>query len=195
MEDWATVALVLGSNAIMGLVNWLTTRMQINNSKEEIEKRLQAERDDFKHRQRWDSRSQILIKMREEIACMAEKYEAMLSAATQYIEGISVGTKKVIEEHSDSMFERVKKAVQAWNEYNGSGKFEQAVNMQYDSKLKNGAEMIYYDYVGAYRGLFLIMFDKKGDKKKMDEANEVLGRNNKRILEAQSRINELLEQL
>lgn len=186
METWATVALVLGSNAIMGVVNWLTTRTQIKNSDNQLEKRLQAHREEYQHRQRWDSRSQPLLELRTELARMTQKLEDLVNWAVKAIEGIDPNQDKVIK--------ILEGASKDFNAYLTSGKFYQAVHMQYDNGLKNEAHRIFLDYQSAYQGV--IAFWQGGDaSEKIREASELLERNGEKVTAVQSKINELLEQL
>jgi len=195
METWAIVVLVVGTNLGTALLALLGIKKQLKYSDKRFAKELEAKREADEHNRKWMVRSKPLLELREELACMAEKYVYMVGTANQYIEGVSIGSEKIIKECEEPMLERIEEAVKAWNEYNDSGKFEQAVHMQYDYDLKSEAHQIYSDYLEAYKGLFSILRSKKADEKKIAKAKDVLRRNNKRISEVQSKINELLEKL
>jgi hypothetical protein len=186
MEGGAIVALVLGSNAIMGLVNWFVTRMQIKNSEKQFEERMQAQREADEHSRRWVVRSQPLVKLREELAVMAERFEDMVDLAIQVAGGAPLSLKK----SSDDL----NKAVERWDRYLQSGEFYQAVHMQYNYELKREAHQILLDYASAYKGIWPFLKGGGGEGK-IDEAGDVIGRNAKKIAEVQSDINKLLEGL
>jgi len=187
MEAWATVALVLGSNAIMGLVNWFATRMQIKNSDKQLEKRLQAQREADKRERGREVRSEPLLKLRSELARMAGKGEKVWS-------NVARSDKQVPEE-----FER---ALAEWSAYMASGEFEQVLFMQYDLELVYSAKAISLDYeLARYR--FEIYWhlsdeDKKNEDKKkkyQDEPIELIRRNRREVVGVQSEISKLLEKL
>ena len=188
MEAGAIVALVLGSNAIMGLVNWFVTRMQIKNSEKQLEKRLQAQREEYQHRQRWDSRSQPLLAMRAEIARMAEKFEKIVGYATQ----VQVNDRVPIE--SDANLKNLEKAEEDWNHYIDSGEFYRVEHLQYEHELKAEAHRILSDYKLAYFGV-LEFWRGEGTGEEISKAEAAVTRNSKRVSALQSRINELLENL
>lgn len=185
MEAWATVALVLGSNGIMGLVNWFTTRMQIENSENQLEKRLKAQRETDKRERGREVRSEPLLKLRSELARMAGK-------------GAKVGSMMV--SFGKEAPEEFVRALADWGAYMESGEFEQVLFMQYDLELVLDAENIRLDYeVARYR--FEVYWnlsdeDKKDKKKKYyDEAIERIKSNRSKVVAVQSRITKLLEAL
>jgi len=188
MEAWATIALVLGSNAIMGVVNWLTTRMQIKNSEKQLEKRLQAQREEYQHRQKWDSRSKPLMELRAEIARMAEKFERIVGYATQ------VQVRDGVPLESDANLKNLEKAEEDWNEYIDSGEFYRVEHLQYEHELKAEAHRILSDYKLAYFDV-LAFWRSEGTEEKVHKAKAAITRNAKRVSALQSRINELLENL
>jgi len=194
MEDWATVDLVLGSNGIMGAVDWLVTKRQIKHSEDQFEKQMQAKREVDKHNRRWEVRSEPLMKLRDELACMAEKFEGLVDFATQVIEGVSIKKEKIIKKREEGVIEHLEKAAKEWEEYFYNGKFHQALHMQYDYSLKFEAHEIFFDYQSAYTGLYPFLSSRKADEK-VGEAKDVIRKNNVRISEVQSKIDELLEEL
>ena len=199
METWATVVIVIVSNVIIAAVSILTTRMQVKHSANEFEKKLQADRDISQHERSWEVRSEPLVKLREELACMAEKFESMISLGTQVIGGLSLESDQIVKEHEETVVEFFRKAMKGWEEYYYSGRFEQALHMQYESSLKVEAKMIYLDYSSTYIGLLPLLSDKKAKSEETNEkilkAGDLIVKNSVRILEVQSAINELLEQL
>jgi hypothetical protein len=186
MEAWATVALVLGSNAIMGVVNWLTTRMQVKNSANELEKRLQAQRQEYKHRQRWDSRRDPLIRLREELASMADKLERLVYLATEVIEGVVPDLDRKTKE--------LEKVGKNWEAYVDSGAFNRALHMQYDSELKGEARAISGDYEAAFVDVMAYWRGGQADAK-IREAQDVIRNNAVKIVAVQSKTNRLLDEL
>jgi len=188
MKAGAIVALVLGSNAIMGLVNWFVTRMQIKNSENQLEKRLQAQREEYQHRQRWDSRSQPLLELRAAIARMAEKFEKIVGYATQ----VQVNAGVPLE--SDANLKNLERAEEDWNDYIDSGEFYRVEHLQYEHELKAEAHKILSDYKLAYFGI-LAFWRGEGTEAEVRKAESAITRNAKRVSALQSRINELLEEL
>lgn len=184
--EWATVALVLGSNAIMGGVNWLVTRMQVKHSEQELEKELQAQGEAYKRDRKWEVKSEALMKLREELAWMAERFEGMIDVATQIVEQGSI--------NREQRLKNLGKAVKEWDDYYYSGVFYHAVHMQYDYSLKYDAYKISLDYGSAYVNLAQFL-DGGEAGETINEAKDVIGRNSARICEIQSKINKMLEQL
>ena len=189
MEDWVIVALVLGSNAIMGAVNWFTTRMQIKNSENQLEKRVQAEREADQRNRRWDVRSQPLLRLRAEIASMAVKLQTSVDLATQVIDGVTQSPDKARKD--------LEKSVKEWDAYIKSGEFYRVLHMQYDHDLKGEAHRILIGYQSAYMGVIAFWRGGNEDEKieKISEAKDILKRNTVRISAVQSKISELLEEL
>jgi len=187
MEAWATVALVLGSNAIMGLVNWFATRMQIKNSENQIEKRLQAQREADKRERRREVRSEPLLKLRSELARMAAKGEKVASMVMAMPFGAT----------SKDPPEKFKEAMGDWNTYMGGGEFQQVLFMQYDFVIVNKVNAIKLEYENARHYLWEY-WNSWGDadkEKESEEALNVVERNRSKIAEVQSEINKLLEEL
>jgi hypothetical protein len=186
MEAWAIVTLVLGSNAIIFLGNWLTTRMQIQNSEKEVEKRLQAQKEEYQHRQKWDSRRQPLISLREELANMAEKLEYLVYLATEVIEGVAPDLNKKIK--------NLEKVGKNWEAYLDSGAFYRTLHVQYDYELKKEAHAISNDYQAAF--LDVMAYWRGGEAgTKIREAQDVIKNNAVKIAAVQSKINGMLEEL
>jgi len=184
MEDWATVMLVLGSNAIMGLVNWFGTRLQIKSSENQLEKRLQAQREADKHERGREIRGGPLLKLRSELARMAGK-------------GEKVGSISITRPFGEEAPEEFERALADWSAYMASGEFENVLFTQYDLELVYKADSLRLDYEIA-RCRFEIYWelgDEDKKKKHYDEAVELIRGNRRKVVEVQSEISKLLEGL
>jgi tetratricopeptide (TPR) repeat protein len=177
------LALVLGSNAIMGAVNWFTARMHIKNSENQFEKRLEAQRETDKIERRREVRSEPLLKLRNELARMAGKGEKVGSM------GKMLAAEKTSEE-----FER---ALADWSTYMASGEFEKALFMQYDLEIVYKADAIKLDYeIARYRfDIYRNLSDEDKGKEYYDQAIEVIKKNRSEVVKVQSEISKLLEEL
>lgn len=182
MEAWAIVTLVLGSNAIMGLVNWFVTKMQIKNSMEELEKRLKAQEKADKRERRREVRSQPLLKLRGELARMAGKGNKVASM-------VDLSSKEAPEEF--------RMALEDWSNYMASGEFEQVLFMQYDFELVCKADNIRLCYDIARIQLEVYWDLSDGDEKRgyHDKVKEAIADNEVNVSKVQSEINKLLEEL
>ena len=186
MEMWPIVVLVVGTNVGTALLALLGTRKQLKHSEKRLGKQLEAQREADHHNRRWAVRSQPLLKLRVEIARMAEKLESSIGLATQV-------TDKVTPE-SDKIFEALGKAVKEWDAYIESGEFYQTLHMQYDHKLKVEAQKVFVDYQSAYMSIGAFQQSKmKGEV--IRAAKDVIRRNAVTVSAVQSRINEMLEEL
>jgi len=183
---WAIVVLVVGTNLGTALLALLGTKKQLKHSVKQLERVLEDKREAEQHNRSWEVRSQPLLRLREELAIMAEKFEAMVDLATQVAGGVSLSAEKTIGD--------LDKAVKAWDNYFQSGKFYQAVHMQYNYDLKRVAHQILLDYASAYIGIAPFL-NGGGEDEKISEAKDVIQRNAAKISEVQSKINELLEGL
>lgn len=186
METWAIVVLVVGTNLGTALLWLLGIKKQLKYSDKRFAKEMEVKREADEHNRKWVVRSQPLMRLREELAIMAEKFEGMVDLATQVASGVSLSSKKASDD--------LNKAVEAWDEYFQSGKFYQAVHMQYKHELKREVHQILLDYVSAYRVIAPFLNGGGGDEK-IDEAKNVIRRNASKISEVQSKINEILEEL
>ena len=185
MEAWATVALVLGSNAIMGIVNWLVTRKQLKHSESQLEKQMEHQREVDKRERRREVRSEPLLRMRNELARMAGK-------------GAKVG--RMMASSDAEALEEFGKALADWGVYMESGEFEQVLCMQYDLKSALQADNIRLDYEIARLQLQLYwklnVEERKGKKSEYyDQSMELIRNNRTRVAEVQSEMNRLLEEL
>lgn len=188
MEAWAIVALVLGSDAIILLGNWLLMKRQVKHSEDEFEKRIQAQREEYQHRQRWDVRSKPLLELRAEVASMAEKLEKIVSFAARVplVDGVPL--------ESDDNFKDAEKALEEWNAYIDSGEFYRVEHMQYDLEIAREAHKILHEYILAYGGV-MEFWNGRGKEDEIHKAEDAIKGNARRISTLQSRINGLLEEL
>ena len=186
METWAIVTIVLGTNLITNLLTWFLTNRQLTHSDKRLERQLETQREADQHNRRWDVRSQPLLKLRAEIARMAEKLEFSVDLATQVIGEVTPNPDKTSKD--------LEKAAKDWDAYISSGEFYQTLHMQYDHKLKVEAHEILRDYQSAYKSIAAVWHGGKADEA-IREAKDVMKRNAVKISEVQLKINELLEEL
>ena len=187
MEAWATVVIVLVSNAIIGGVSVFTMRKQLKNSAEQFKVQLDAQREADKRERRREIRSEPLLKLRSELARMAAKGEKVASM----VMGMPISTE------SKDPPEKFKEAMGDWNTYMGGGEFQQVLFMQYDFVIVNKVNAIKLEYENA-RHYLREYWNSWGDadkEKESEEALNVVERNRSKIAEVQSEINKLLEEL
>jgi len=142
METWAIVTLVLGTSAISALLTFFITKMQVRHSDRRFERELERARGaDYRQRRR-EVRSEPLLKLRTELAHMANKQDKLVAAAGRQHTRIG-GTE---EEVSNELQE----ALDDWNAYVKSGDFAQTLLIQYDTDLVARAEEIRRDYQKSY---------------------------------------------
>ena len=194
METWAIVVLVVGTNLGTALLALLGIKKQLKHSDKRFAKEFEAKREADEHNRKWVVRSQPLLELRAELASMAEKFEGLVDMATQVVEGVSINSDKIIEDHDKGVIEKLGKAVQEWEDYYYSGKFHKALHMQYNYDLKREAHGIFYDYQLAYISLEPFFKGGEGDEK-INKAKDVIRENVARISAVQTKINELLEGL
>jgi len=187
MEDWVIVALVLGSNAIIFLGNWLLMRKQLKHSDGQLEKRLEDQREVDKHERKRGVRSEPLLRLRAELACMAAKGEKVASMVMAMPIGVT----------SKDPPEKFKEAMGDWNKYMGSGEFQQVLFMQYDFAIVNKVNAIKLEYENAryYLREYWNWLDDADKEKEYRETLNVVDRNRSKIAEVQSEINKVLEEL
>lgn len=184
METWAIVALVLGASAISALLTFFITKMQVRHSDRRFEGELERAREADYHQRRWEVRGEPLLKLRAELTRMSTKQDRLVASAHKLHTRFSMTeeeAKKQLQENVDDM-----------NAYLASGDFPQALFMQYDTELINKVEEILRDYRHSYIDA---MYYKDLKAKELGEAMKVFERNKNRIIEVQSLINKLLEEL
>jgi len=191
METWATVALVLGSNIIIALATFFTTKYQVSHSDRRFQVELQiAQQRDIQainreaRERRREIRSEPLLKLRNELARMANKQDKLVAAASRQHTRIG-GT-------NEEAKGELQAAIEDWNAYVVSGDFAQTVLIQYDTDLVNQTEEIRQDYQKSY---FYHLYYQQMDAEKLLEAMKVFERNRTKIVEVQELINKRLEEL
>ena len=188
METWAIVVLVVGTNLGTALLALLGTKKQLKHSDKRFAKELEARGEADEHNRRWVVRSQPLLELRAELACMTEKVEKIVGFAirVQVIDGVPL--------KSDEYFECLGKALKDWDAYIDSGEFYRVIHMQYELELKAEAHRILVDYHAAYSAVRALWM-RKSTEKEIDGAKEAMKRNTIRVSALQSEINKMLEKL
>ena len=174
METWAILVLVIGLNIITVLSSYFLTKMQVRHSDARLEKQLQSARETDSRQRKREVRGEPLLKLRAELAIMATKRDRLLasrdraqaSARKQHIDMTEEGAKRELQEAEND-----------WNTYRSSENLPQILFLQYDTELRNKVEEIRRDS----------WFDI--------HAREVRERNKARVIEVQSLITKLLEEL
>ena len=185
MENWVILILVLGSNAIMGAVNWFVTRAQLKHSDHQLGKQMQAQREADKRERKREVRSEPLLKLRAELAHMAAKGERVASLATPPF----YESKEDIEEFRE--------ALDDWKNYMASGEFQKVLFMQYDFVLVGKVDAIRHKYnLARYRFGEYWQWSSDADKQKgLGEAMNLIVSNRSEIAKVQSEVSKLLEEL
>ncbi len=185
METWAIVTLVLGTSAISSLLTFLITKMQVSHSDKRLEKQLESAKEaDYRQRRR-EIRGEPLLKLRAELARMANKQDKLIAAASRQHTRIGGGT-------DEEAKRELQGAADDWNAYLASGDFAQTLLIQYDKDLVNQVEEIRKDYQKSY---FYHLYYQQMDAEKLTEAMKVFEMNRNKIVEVQELINKRLEEL
>jgi len=192
METWATVALVLGSNIIIGLSTFFATKIQVSHADRRFsielqiaqQRELEARNKELRERRR-EVRSEPLLKLRTELARMAVKESQLTGVAyRQHM------LKDVIS--PEELKRQLHEAIKNRDDYLESGILQQVLNMQTDQELINRVEKIMEDYQSSYfTAEHYTQFGEKGREKGI----EVFETNKARIIEVQELINKRLEEL
>jgi len=124
-------------------LTFFITKMQVSHSDKRLEKELERAREaDYRQRRR-EVRSEPLLKLRKELARMANKQDKLVAAASRQHTRIGGGTDEEAQKELQG-------AADDWNAYLASGDFAQALLMQYDTDLVNQVEEIRKDYQKSY---------------------------------------------
>lgn len=184
MEIWSYVIIV----AIMSALNWFTVNRQIKNSNEQFRTLLESQIEADRRERRREVGSEALILLRNELASMAEKLETLVDYSMQATR--TGGTKGEINK-------RQNEAAEKWDEYLSSGEFHRALHMQWDFDLAHQAHEIFRDYQSAIQEVIGLVpaVDGKTGLKIMNEVEERVKKNAKKVAEVQLRIREELEKL
>ena len=187
MEAWATVVIVLVSNAIIGAVSVLTTRKQLKHSAEQFKMQQEAKKEEEKRERTKEIRDEPLRKLRDELTRMAENAGSAVHLVTKFT--------REETPHGEKVRKDLDEAVEKWEEYTKSGAFLQTLHLQYDHDIREEAHKIMYDYHLAYRGVREFWTGKKEDKKLINAAEEVVGKNIIRVSDLQGEIVKRREEL
>jgi len=208
METWVVVALVLGSNAIMGAVNWLMMKRQLKHSENQLEKQMQAQREASKRERQQAVRSEPLLKLRAELAQMAAKGERAVDVAKSTVSNAykDLGFRGWLE--TEQAPNELTEALDDWSTYMASGEFQQVLFMQYDVEIVKRVNGIKDEYNLARHGMHIAPFVGRSDfseeakkinvkaiEQRIRKDIDVIIRNREKIAEVQSDINKLLEEL
>ena len=185
METWAIVTLVLGTSAVSSLLTFFITKMQVRHSDRRFERELERAREADYHQRRWEVRGEPLLKLRIELARMANKQDNLVAAASRQHTRIGGGTGEEAERE-------LQDAADDWNAYLASGDFAQTLLIQYDTDPVNQVEEIRKDYQKSY---FYHLYYQQMDEEKLLEAMKVFEKNRTKIVEVQELINKRLEEL
>lgn len=184
METWAIVALVLGSSAISALLTFFITKMQVRHSDRRLEKELERAREADRVQRRREVRSEPLLKLRNELARMATMQNRVVIVAQRQYTRIGDAEEKAKKE--------LQEAVDDWNAYLASPDFTVTLFIQYDTELVNKVKEIQGDYIAFYNN---IMRSKELKTTEREEAMRPTEKIWPKVIEAQSLINNLLEEL
>ena len=206
MEAWATVVIVLVSNAIIGAVSVLTVRKQLKHSREQFKMQQEAQREADKHERQREVRSEPLLRLRAELACMAAKGEKVVDVAKSTVYKALQDMEFEGWRDVEQVPNELKEALDDWNTYMVSGEFQQVLFMQYDMKLVERVNEVRDEYNLARHGLNIAPWvgwlgeeERKQNVKAIEQRIhrdiDVIISNRERIAEVQSDINKLLEEL
>ena len=206
METWATVVIVLVSNAIIGAVSVLTVRKQLKHSREQFKMQQEAQKEADKHERQREVRSEPLLKLRAELARMAAKGEKVVDVAKSTVYKVLQDMEFEGWRDMEQVPNELTEALGDWNIYMVSGEFQQVLFMQYDVKLVERVNDIRDEYNLARHGLNIVPWvgwlDEEAKKQNVEAMEQrvhrdidVIIRNRERIAEVQSDINKLLEEL
>ena len=172
--DWREIlALVLSSNGVMLLGNYLMVRKE------------------FRHERKWNVRSEPLLRLRGELARMAQISESAIDLATQFTNELATGRKP------DKVGELLRKAVKAWDECIWGGELYRTLHMQYDHELKVEVHGIHSAYQSAYTFIHGVWDSENMELRNqaVRQAKEAVSENARKVSRVQERISEVLEKL
>jgi hypothetical protein len=206
MEAWATVVIVLVSNAIIGAVSVMTVRKQLKHSREQFKMGLEVQKEADKHERQREVRSEPLLKLRGELARMAAKGEKVVDVAKSTVYKVLEDVKLENWREAGEVPNELGEAMKEWNTYVAGGEFQQVLFMQYDMKIVERVNEIKDEYNLARHGLNVAPWfgwlDEERKKQNVEAIEQRIHRdvdviigNRERIAEVQSDINKLLEEL
>ncbi|MCK4368393.1 MAG: hypothetical protein KAV68_01800 [Dehalococcoidales bacterium] len=184
METWAIVALVLGSNIIIALSTFFATKMQVSHSDKRLDKELERAREvDYRERRR-EIRGEPLLKLRAELARMANKQNRLVDAAHKQHTRFGFTDEEAQE--------LLREAIDDWNNYVRGGEWLQTLFMLDDAELGDKLGDILKGYTESYVSA---IYHKDLKATELGEAMQVFEINKNKIIEVQSLINKRLEEL
>lgn len=206
MEAWATVVIVLVSNAIIGAVSVMTVRKQLKHSREQFKTGLEVQKEADKHERQREVRSEPLLKLRGELARVAAKGEKVVDVAKSTVYKVLEDVKLENWREAGEVPNELGEAMKEWNTYVAGGEFQQVLFMQYDMKIVERVNEIKDEYNLARHGLNVAPWfgwlDEERKKQNVEAIEQRIHRdvdviigNRERIAEVQSDINKLLEEL
>lgn len=206
MEAWATVVIVLVSNAIIGAVSVLIARKQLKHLREQLMMQLDAQKDADKHERQREVRSEPLLKLRTELARMAAKGERVVYLAKSIMWQAYWDSESPSWRDEGKMPNALRYALSDWEGYMGSGELQQVLFMQFDVNLVERVLKVRDEYNRASTVMSATPWVNWMDEDAKVKESEALGerirdnvdviiRNRDRIGELQSEINRRLEEL
>ena len=211
MGVWATVALVLGSNAIIVIGSLLGVRKQIKHSRERFGMEEEARREQDRRERRREVGSERLSKLSIELARMAAKGERVvdLVRTMMWLTAREMASERGAWLKEGQVVDGLNEAMGDWNSYIASGVFHQILFMQDDLKLVGRVSDIWQGYnrarffmdVKSAKEWFswLSEEEKKGEVEAMDEHLkrnlDIIVGNREKVAEVQSEIRRQLEEL
>ncbi len=190
MEIWATVALVLGSNIIVALSTFFTTRYQLRHSDKRFERELEKVREEQERQREIDSshwrrevRSQPLLRLRDVLARMAARLDKLvINSKFPFI-------LSTITEDAENMNAQ---ALKDLRDYMTSEDFLLIRYLQYDTELVKLVDEIEDNYMA----LFVFTLGVKSLKSEgLQELMKISQKIKKLIPRVQELINKRLEEL
>ncbi len=191
METWATVALVLGSNIIIGLSTFFATKIQVSHSDRRFSVELQiAQQRELESRQkelrerRREVRSEPLHKLRAELAIMATKLDRLAKA----------GHSLAVPNTEDQVKEALERATNDWNDYISGDDLQRVLFIQSDEEIVKLVKEIRNDYLEAYDNVVTYREGQSAIEfgKAIRSSEEKIA---PKVIQAQDLINKRLEEL
>jgi len=201
METWATVALVLGSNAIVVIGGLIGVKKQIKHWSERFRMEWKARIDQDRRERRREVGSERLSKLSIELARMAAKGERVGELVKQMT--LLTAAELACREEGGWLKEGqvvggLNEAMNDWNSYIDSGVFREVLFMQDDVKLVDRVSDIWQEYdrarffmdIGYIKRLYGWMSDEK-KKQEAEEMREQLRKNSARIVGNREKVAEV----
>ncbi len=186
--DYPTVAIIIGTNFITAASALLVHHTQRKHSEKMYREQTEAARETDRKERKREVRSEPLLKLRSELARIAQIQEALVKAAHLQINRLGVS-----EEDAQRL---LVDASNAWNDYLQGGAWQQTIFMLDDQQLVKECIEISDAYRRSWHAAQMFQrFPATYPTEKLVEAMQVGDVNRERIARVQSRINQLLEEL